>query len=205
MTKPGTIDLLRSWHAGSRTALEDLLARHLPWIRDYVRRRLGEKLRARDETLDLVQEAVVDVLEYGPRFEITDEGCFRSLLARIVENNIRDRDKYLNRACRDAGRERSGCTDSVLALDPPVDSVTNPSAKASAAETAEWVRLAIELLEPADREVVLLREWDGLTFTAIGQRLGIPENTARMRYQRALPKLAQKVTGLRSGAVRAVI
>lgn len=197
-----TIDLLRRWHRGERSALEALIERHLPWIRNYVRRRLRPDLRVRADTQDVVHEAVIDVLKYGPRFEIEDEDCFRGLLARIVENNLRDERRSIHRACRDVRRERSRLSDSVLALDPPRREVTVPPAKASRIEVQEWVRLALELLGPGDREVILLREWDKMSFEDIGRELGITANTARMRFQRAMPRLAHNVAELRSGRAR---
>lgn len=195
-------DLLQKWHSGERSALEELIRRHLPWIQKYVRSRMRHDHRLRAETHDVVQEAVIDVLEYGPRFQIDDEDCFRGLLARIVENNLVDQQRSMRRACRDVRRERAELSETVLALDPPRRAITIPPAKASRAEAEEWVRLAIELLDARDREVILLREWDKESFEEIGRRLDIPANTARMRFQRAMPRLVRKVEELRSGRVR---
>jgi RNA polymerase sigma factor (sigma-70 family) len=48
---------------------------------------------------------------------------------------------------------------------------------------------ALGELKPADREVVLLRFFAQQPFAEIGAALSIPENTARMRVERALEKL----------------
>jgi RNA polymerase sigma factor (sigma-70 family) len=63
------------------------------------------------------------------------------------------------------------------------------------------VRLALELLDPRDRDVVLLRQWKELSFAEIAEELGISESGARMRFQRALPKIAKQVAALREGRV----
>lgn len=194
-----TLELLRRWHGGDRRALEALIERHLPWIREYVHKRRRRVGCERADTQDFVQEAVIDVLEYGPRFEIEDEDCFRGLLARIVENNLSDARRANRRACRDVRRERGNASDTILALDPPLRDVTRPPTKASRAEAEEWVRLALELLEAGDREVILMREWDELSFEEMGKRLALPANTARMRFHRAMPRLVRKVEELRSG------
>ena len=47
-----TMDLLLRWHEGDRAALDELIARDLPWIEQHVRRRLGPALRARGDTQD---------------------------------------------------------------------------------------------------------------------------------------------------------
>lgn len=44
-------------------------------------------------------------------------------------------------------------------------------------------------LEERDRDAVLLRFFDGWSFAEIGAKLGLTENTARMRVERALGKL----------------
>lgn len=59
----------------------------------------------------------------------------------------------------------------------------------------DWDRLrptldqAIGELNDADRDAIVLRFFEGKTFAAMGERLGLPENTARMRVERALAKL----------------
>jgi RNA polymerase sigma factor (sigma-70 family) len=63
----------------------------------------------------------------------------------------------------------------------------------------DWERLrpviddVLNELKPADRDAVLLRYFAELSFSAIGERLGVPENSARMRVQRALEKLQQRL------------
>ena len=194
-----TADLLRRWHGGDRGALEQLVAQHLPWIQDYVHRRLGPLLRRRGQTQDFVQEAMVDVLQYGPRFVLSDQAQFRALLGRIVENTLRDQFEWHTAKKRAVGREHALPSGSVVDLDSRARSATQPMEAAARSESQEWIRLALELLDPEDRKVLLLREWHGLSFAEVGQELGMQENTARMRFQRALPKLAAKVRELRDG------
>ena len=196
-----TLDLLRSWHGGDRRALDELIERNLPWVQEYVHRRLGDKLRRMGETLDFVQGAMIGVLEYGPQFEVSDEDQFRALVARIVENELRGQHRYMHRQKRDADRQQQLPSDTVLGLDPPAKSVTRPSERAHKREEEEWVRLALEFLPAQDQEALWLHEWEGLTFKVMGERLGVSEDAARMRFQRALPKLAVKVAQLQQGGL----
>ncbi|MCC7066802.1 MAG: sigma-70 family RNA polymerase sigma factor [Planctomycetes bacterium] len=195
-----TVVLLRRWHQGDQRALAVLVERELPWMRNYVHGRLGQLLRARGETDDYVQEAMLHVLRYGPRFVTDNRDAFRRLLARIVENSLRDMADWHGAERRALRRERPVPSDSVLHLDRPHETVTRPSQDAERHEQEAWVALALELLEPDDRAVILLRQWEGLEFAAVGQRLGVAEDTARMRFQRALPRLARKLEALRSGS-----
>lgn len=205
MTADPTIELLRKWHHGDREAMVALIERNIDWVRSHVRNRLGPVLRGKAETLDFVQDAIIDFLEYGPRFELTSDEQLRALLARIVENNLRDENKRLRRKRRDVARESGTPTDSVLRLDPPVDQVSTPSRIVDRAERHEWVRLALEFLDPEDRTVLQLREWEERSFPEIAAELGLSENGARMRYKRALPRLANKVGELRKRGLRAIL
>lgn len=184
---------------GDAEALRALVTDHLPWIEAHVRRRLTPGARAAGDTQDFVQEAMLEALRDGPRFSVDNAAAFRALLARIVENNIVDRVRWLQRGCRDQRKQRALPSDSVLHLDAPVRSITEPPDRADRNEQQAWLRLALELLEPDDREVIRLRDWDGLSFPDLGARIGISEEAARKRYLRALPRLAQKLEVLRLG------
>ncbi len=187
---------------GDVDALQRLVADHLPWIEAHVRRRLSPLARRDGDTQDFVQRALLDVLRDGPKFAIDDPAAFRALLARIVENTLIDRVRYLQREARDPRRERPLPGDSVLLLDAPARSVTAPDVHAERNEQQAWLRLALELLDPEDREAIRLRDWNGTSFAEVGRSLGLGEEAARKRYQRALPKLAEKLELLRRGGVR---
>jgi RNA polymerase sigma-70 factor (ECF subfamily) len=199
MANDDTRTLLQRWHTGDRAAIEALVARDLQWITTFVRSRLGPLLRARGETMDYVQDAVIEVLAYTPRFVTDDRARFRGLLARIVENHLRDAHDHHQAGRRTPARERPLPDDSVLDLDAPRRTITEPGSRAARNEREAWVRLALELLPGEDRQVLLLRQWQELEFAAIGERMGLSEDAARMRFQRALPKLARKLEELRAG------
>ena len=63
------------------------------------------------------------------------------------------------------------------------------------ATAADWEKLrpllddAMHELKEADREAILLRYFENRQFAEIGGKLGLNENTARMRVERALEKL----------------
>ncbi|MEO6992016.1 MAG: sigma-70 family RNA polymerase sigma factor [Lacunisphaera sp.] len=70
-----------------------------------------------------------------------------------------------------------------------------PENQSPAEPPTDWGRLrpvldeALDDLKESDREIMLLRFFQGLTFTEVGARLNIKENAARMRTERALEKL----------------
>ncbi len=191
--------LLSRWHRGETDALDGLLARDLDWIQRHVRRRLGWKLRQKAETNDIIQEAVLEFLRYGPRFVISNRAHFRALLSQIVENVLRHQNRWFTRRRRDMGREEVMPEESVIDLDGR--GADRPSMVAQQNEQEAWLRLGLELLDPEDQKVIVLRNWDELSFADIGQKLEIGEDAARMRYNRALPKLAYKIRDLREGRI----
>ena len=195
-----TRSLLEQWHGGDRGALDRLLERDLSWIAHRVRQRLGDKVREKFETNDIVQDAMIDVMRYGPKFVMADLHEFRSLMARIIENNIRDKHGWMNARRRADAKEAQLPRDTLLHLDSPVKEVTRVTEAVYKNQRAELVRLAMELLEPDDRQIVFLRQWEGKQFDEIGEQLDMKANTARMRFQRALQKLAKHVESLRGGS-----
>ena len=51
------------------------------------------------------------------------------------------------------------------------------------------IESALKSLPAQQREVVVMKIWGGLTFTQIGQAMGISINTAASRYRYALERL----------------
>src|ERR1017187_2091386 len=68
------------------------------------------------------------------------------------------------------------------------------------APEADWEKLrptlddAMHELKAADREAILLRYFENRTFTEVGAKLGLNENAARMRVDRAVEKLRDIMT-----------
>ena len=111
--------LLENWQAGDRQSLDVLLERNLSWIRGRVQKRLGAFLRRKGDATDYVQETMVEVLSYGPRFVVSNQAAFRALLAKIIENVLRSSYSWHKAQRRSDDRARPLSRDSVLDLDPP--------------------------------------------------------------------------------------
>lgn len=201
-----TVALLEGWHAGDSDCLNRLLERHLPLIRAQVKRRLGPVMRVKAETADFVQDAVVEVLTYGPRFRVEDDDHFRALLVRIVENALRDKHDWFTAQRRDLHRERPLPASTAVELGPRGSTGTEtPSRILQREEREALIRLGIELLAPSDREVIVLHEWKRLPFSEIGSLLDISTAAARKRFARAVARLGKRVKALRRNDVPAAI
>ena len=91
----------------------------------------------------------------------------------------------------------------MLSLDPALQRSTTPSRIAKATEVRDWVRLGLELLEAEDRKIILAREYDDRSFVAIGDELGMTANAVRMRWVRAVGRLASLLKDLQAGRLPA--
>lgn len=196
---------LKQWHEGKQEGLDALLERHIPWLQGQVRKRLSPELRGKADTHDYVQDAVVKFLRYAPRFTISDEAPFRALLLKVVESTLLNRYRWFTARRRQMARERPLPADTVLTLDPPQQVSKTPSQSASRHEEEAWIRLSMEFLDPDDREVIVLREWDGLSYPEIAARVDITADAARMRHNRAMGRLSDKVYALRCGIIEKVL
>jgi RNA polymerase sigma-70 factor (ECF subfamily) len=70
-----------------------------------------------------------------------------------------------------------------------------PEEVAERHDLQQRLRQAIVALPPKMRAVVVLRYAAHLSFTEIGQTLGIPMSTAKAHFQRAKPLLRASLTG----------
>lgn len=64
---------------------------------------------------------------------------------------------------------------------------------AESAELAELVRQALTDLDPAQREVLVMKLWGDLTFDQISALTGLPLQTLASRYRRALQKIKTSI------------
>ncbi len=60
-------------------------------------------------------------------------------------------------------------------------------------ELSDQVQCALQKLPEAQRQIVVLKVWGGLTYEQIGQTLGVSPNTASSRYRYALDGLRKMI------------
>jgi RNA polymerase sigma-70 factor (subfamily 1) len=177
--------------SGDKEALNHLLARYLPWVRQTVALRLGRPLRECADLEDIVQESLIDAFRALDQLAVGSEGRFRHWMAQIVLNNVRDQQRRNRsqmrdtaRACRLDSRPASRAT-----IDPPARDAT-PSEVAQANELEESVEQAMLGLTATHREVIVLRDRCGMDYAEIAEQLGFKNgDTARALYNRALARL----------------
>lgn len=177
-------DLIRRAQSGSPEALNALYERCAGRMLAYVRLRLGRELRSRLESRDILQAAMVKSLEHLHELKAENTGSLMGWLARIADNEIRDRADYYQRQRRDAAR------DVPLDEDVPVAAITRSAlSRVILDERAQRLERAMDELSPPHREVILLRKFEELSFSEIARRLGKSEDACRMLLARAMTAL----------------
>lgn len=160
---------MRLCRGGSPVAFGHLFERHRAAVWGFFRRRVVDRSRAED----LSQDTFLALLKGAERYEPRD--AFRSYLFGIAFN-ILSEDRRRPRAI-------TADEDELAALEArPVDM-----------DGVLRVRQALAGLDGIDRDVLMLREFESLSYTEIAAVLAIPVNTVRSRLFRARVALKEKL------------
>lgn len=178
-----TIDLLARAREGDRAALEELFARHVPWLIRWASGRLPRWARDITDTSDLVQDTVMRTFQRLESFEPRGEGALRAYLRQAVINQIR------NHVSRSAVRPPAQELESGVP-----DSGTSPLDFAIGQEARDRYEAALQRLKPEERDAIVSRVEFGLSFAELATALGKPSpDAARMAVVRALLRLAEEM------------
>lgn len=150
------VDLRRGGNGGAV-----LFERYREPVWRFFRRRVRDASKAEE----LAQDVFAAVLEAAPRYEA--RGRFRSYLFGIAFNLLMA-----------DGRRVSFADEFGTDVNEAAAPVTDPA-------DALWVRRALGQLDETDREVLMLREYEGLSYQEIAELQQIPLNTVRSRLFRA--------------------
>ena len=188
---PSDEQLVEAFQSGDVSAFDELLRRWDRKIQGAIYRLMGSE----DEARDLCQETFLKA--YRALRSFKREARFSSWLYQIALN-----------VCRDRMRRKKGKT--LVSLDDLEDNGTllptpvGPSALdlVEAGNLARAVASAVAALPEEQREVIVLKEYEGLTFVEIAEVLGLPTSTVKTRLYRGLGQLKERLLeqGIRSAA-----
>jgi RNA polymerase sigma-70 factor (ECF subfamily) len=181
---------------GDEAALGELLVRHRPDLEAFVEWHLDPRLRARLDPSDVVQEAQMEVVRRMDDFLRRRPMPFHLWVRRTAyERLLNLRRDHRRRARRSVDREVPWPERSSLLLARPlVSGAPSPSQVLEAREFAERVSRAVAELAEADREILLMRHAEELSYEEVACLLDIEPAAARKRYGRALIRLQKVLT-----------
>ena len=161
--RPSDESLMLAFSKGSLEAFAELFQRYNQPIFGYFGRRVAQRSVAEEFT----QETFLALYRAGSRYE--PRALFRTYLDALAMKILHG---YRRKASfRDAflGSQASGAE----------------AGKQDSTESSSWVRQAVEKLNAFDREVLLLREFEQLSYAEISDLLNLPLNAVRSRLFRA--------------------
>jgi RNA polymerase sigma-70 factor (ECF subfamily) len=175
--------LMVAFARGSQDAFTELFSRYKQPLYGFFHRRLADPIYA-DE---LTQDTFVAILRASTRYQ--PAALFRTYLYAIAFKILRTHRRKMAFRATFFGANSSH-------REPSVQSTAEPDL---------LLRDAVAKLDARDREVLLLREFEQLTYTEIAELINLPVNTVRSRLFRArtalrglltapAPKLAPNLT-----------
>lgn len=175
--RPTDEELIALTVAGNRRAFEEIVARYRSRVAQFVRWNVIDARSVEDITQEVFLQA------YQSAGSFRGDSTFRTWLYALARNT-----------CRHHYRQRDRCADeaeSEEALRRIPDSGADPLSQLQQAEVANAVRDAVERLPAGQRLVLLLRDWEDLSYADISQVLGIPLGTVRSRIHNARARVAE--------------
>jgi RNA polymerase sigma-70 factor (ECF subfamily) len=151
----------------------------------------------RAEAEDLAQEVFVTVFKSIDSFR--GESKLSTWIYRVAANHSKNRIKYLHRRTRGGRKEFDETADrDALESGSMATSaqVPRPDSMAEAKEVEGIIQIALGVLDLEQRELVILRDIENLTYEEIQDVTGLPEGTVKSRLHRARNALQEKVEEL---------
>jgi len=183
-------ELVERFQNGERAAFDTLVQRWERRIQGAIYRLVGPG----EDVRDLSQETLLKAYRGLGTFK--KEARFSSWLYQIALNVCRDRMRR--------GRGKTYVSIDDISESTPAVSEPGPSALEliEARDLSRQVAAAVAALPEEQREVVVLKEYQGLTFLEIAETLDVPLSTVKTRLYRGLGQLRQQLVrqGIRGGA-----
>ena len=194
---PDTAQLLQAVATGLPGALDALLARDRPVLRELIARRLPPAILARVDPSDIVQEVHLHITQRIDDYLSRRPMPYRAWIRRTaLEAILQARRQHLDAECRSVGREAYMDPASSLHLAQRfLDEGASPPAQAEQREQLRRIQDALPQLPETEQEILLLRLVENIPNQEIAAILEIDVATASHRFGRALLRLRAILDG----------
>lgn len=173
-------ELVSAARGGDRAAVEELLVRYEPSIYRFGLRMCGNEDAARE----VLQETLLAAFRYLPGFR--GDAALSTWLFQIARS-------FCIKQRRGLHPTRSLDDDGAPEL---VDPAPQPDARAHAREIGEALSRAIAALPPEQREVLILRDVEGLSAEQAADVVGIEVGALKSRLHRARMAMRTELAGI---------
>lgn len=175
LKKKSDSELLQLYISGDQSAITFLIERHRKRVSDYI----YMLVKDRDVASDIFQETFIKVVRFVDEGRYTDNGKFLSWVLRIAHNQVIDHFRHTKQENKiseaDAGYDILG---SIRFSNDTVED------RMVTAQISADLRKMIDHLPEEQKQVVMMRYYDNLSFKDIAEQTEVSINTAlgRMRY-----------------------
>ena len=183
-------DLLVSLRSGHSDSLGVLVARWEAPLFRFVSRMVDRP----DDARDVCQETFLRILDKAEAFR--DGARFSTWMYQIALNLCRDQTRRKRRWGRLMMEPPAVASETPREHAAPETEVTSPTLALEQTQRRSAVRRALAVLPQDQREVLLLKEYEGLKFREIADVLGVPESTVKSRMYAGLDAMRTSLTGL---------
>jgi RNA polymerase sigma-70 factor (ECF subfamily) len=196
---PVPAQLLADARRGDREAVGNLLALYRNYLHLLARTQIDLHLQGRADPSDVVQETMLEAFRDFAQFRGRTEAELLAWLRRMLIHNLgRLVETHLRAQKRNARREVSlqRRLDELATSSARVDAAlvsqgTSVSIRAEQRERAALLADQLARLKPEYREVIVLRNLEGLSFEEVARRMRRTSGAVRMLWLRALDHLKQ--------------
>lgn len=186
--RSGDDELVARARAGDAVAIESLLVRYHPYLYRFGMRMCGNA----DDAGDIAQESLIAMARALPGFR--GDAAVSTWLYTIARRLcVRKRRRF------PAGREESIDAPEHEAAHALADPRPGPEHVAAGRELEAGLGAAIDALEPGQRDVLVLRDIEGLPAAEVAEVLGISIDAVKSRLHRARTAVRGRVAPLVDG------
>ena len=182
-------DLLLALRGGHADSLGVLVTRWEGPLFRFVSRMVDRP----DDARDVCQETFLRILDKAGAFR--DGARFSTWMYQIALNLCRDQTRRKRRWGRLMIAPSAADTDAPREHEAQETLATNPVAALEHSERKSAVRRALSTLPSEQREVLLLKEYEGLKFREIADVLGVAESTVKSRMYAGLDAMRMSLAG----------
>lgn len=183
-------ELVRRFGSGDRSAFSELVRRYQSRVYSLCFRWLRDPAKAEEVAQD------VFIALYKSLADFRGESKLSTWIFRVATNHCKNRLVYGNRRREDrhesidapVGGDDDGPVKQ-YAIDAP-----GPDASINRAEASRLLQAALDALDEDQREIVLLRDVDDLSYEEIAELLQLPKGTVKSRLHRARAELARRLS-----------
>lgn len=197
-----TQELLTGVASGDASAVNRLMDRHRDAVRRMIRMRLDQAVARRVDASDVVQDVLLEASQRLNDYLKNPTMPFHLWLRQLAKDRIIDmhrRHRGAKRRSVDREQNLNGIgSDEQSAADLATllkDAELTPAAAALRKEMEKRFLVALDQLDEADREIIIMRHFEHLGNNEVASALGLSPPAAGMRYLRAIRRLRELLGG----------